>query len=57
VAVRYPPGLRVFSKRLRATGTAATVALTADRRTLLTILHAMGQHHTPWQPEEVLNAS
>jgi len=25
-------------------------------RTLLTILHAMGQHYTPWQPEEVLNA-
>jgi hypothetical protein len=29
------------------------VALVACMRQLLTILHAMGKHQTPWQPQEV----
>jgi transposase len=53
VAVRYNPGLNAFYNRLRAAGKAATVALTACMRKLLTILHAMVTHQTPWQPQEV----
>jgi len=52
VAVRYNPGLTAFSQRLRAAGQVAKVALTACRRTRLTILKAMVQHQTPWQPQE-----
>jgi transposase len=56
VAVRYNPVLKAFYERLRATGKAAKVALTACMRKLLTILNAMVQHHAPWQPEEVRSA-
>ena len=56
VAVRYNPVLPVFSKRLRAAGQAAQVALTACMRTLLTLLHAMVQPQPPWQPREVPSA-
>ena len=51
-AVRYNPVLKPFYERLRAAGKAAKVALTACMRKLLTILHAMVNHHTPWQPQE-----
>jgi transposase len=53
VAVRYKPGLKVFSERLRAKGQAAKVALTACRRTLLTLLNAMAKHQKPWHGQEV----
>jgi transposase len=53
VAVRYNPVLKTFYERLRAAGKAAKVALTACMRKLLTILHAMVKHHTPWQPQEL----
>jgi transposase len=56
VAVRYHPVFNAFDERLRATGKAAKVALTACMRKLLTILNAMVKHHTPWQPEEVPSA-
>jgi hypothetical protein len=49
-------GYIIFYERLRATGKAAKVALTACMRKLLTILNAMVQHHTPWQVQEVPNA-
>jgi transposase len=52
VAVRDHPVLNTFDERLRATGKAAKVALTACMRKLLTILHAMVKHHTPWHPQE-----
>jgi transposase len=56
VAVRYNPVLKAFYERLRATGKAAKVALTACMRKLLTILNAMVKHHTAWQPQEVPSA-
>lgn len=56
VAVRYNPVLKGFYERLRASGKAAKVALTACMRKLLTILTAMVKHQTPWQPEEVPSA-
>jgi transposase len=56
VAVRYTPGLKGLYERLRATGKAAKVALTACMRKRLTILKAMVKHQTPWQPEEVPSA-
>jgi transposase len=56
VAVRYNPVFKAFYERLRATGKAAKVALTACMRKLLTILNAMVKHHAPWQPEEVRSA-
>ena len=56
VAVRYNPVLKAFYERLRATGKAAKVALTACMRKLLTILNAMVKHQTPWQPREVPSA-
>jgi len=52
VAVRDNPGLKTLYERLRAAGKAAKVALTACMRKLLTILHALVKHHTPWQPQE-----
>jgi len=51
VAVRYNPVLKAFYQRLRAAGKLAKVALTACMRKLLTILHAMVKHQTPWQPQ------
>ena len=56
-AVQDNPVRKVFSERLRTAGKAATVALTAGRRTLLTILNAMVKHQTRWQPQEVRSAS
>jgi transposase len=53
VAVRYNPVLKACYERLRASGQAAKVALTACMRKLLTILNAMVKHHTPWQPKAV----
>jgi len=56
VAVRDYPVLKAFVERLRITGKAAKVALTACLRKLLAILNAMVTHHTPWQPQEVPSA-
>jgi transposase len=56
VAVRYNPVLKAFYERLRAQGKAATLALTACMRKLLTILNAMVKHHKPWQVQEVPSA-
>jgi transposase len=56
VAVRSHPRLQAFYARLRTAGKAATVALTACRRKLLTILNALMPHHASWPPEEVLSA-
>jgi transposase len=53
VAVRDHPGRKTFYERVRAAGKAAKVALVACMRKLLTILHAMVTHQTPWQPREV----
>ena len=50
VAARHNPILRTFYARLCAAGKPKKVALTACMRKLLTILNAMLQHHTPWQP-------
>jgi transposase len=52
VAVRYNPVLKAFSQRLRAAGKRAKVALIACMRTLLTMLNALVNHQTPWQPQE-----
>lgn len=51
VASRFNPVIRTFSQRLRATGKAKKVVLTACMRKLLTILNAMLKHRTPWQQE------
>jgi len=48
-AVRHNPVLKVFYERLRASGKAAKVALTASMRKLLTILNVMIKHRTRWQ--------
>jgi transposase len=56
VAVRDNPVLRAFYKRLCSAGKAKKVALTACRRKLLTILHAMVKHHNPWHVQEVPSA-
>ena len=48
-AVRHNPVLKAFYERLRSVGKAPKVALTACMRQLLTILHAMLKHRTPWQ--------
>ena len=56
VAVRYHAGLKVCYERVRAAGKPAKVALAACMRKRLTILNAMVNHHTPWQPQEVLGA-
>ena len=56
VAVRSHPVRKAFYARLRATGKAAQVALTACMRTLLTILKAMVKPQTPGQPREVPSA-
>lgn len=53
VAVRHNPVLNACYERFVAAGKAKQVALIACMRTLLTILNAMVQHHTPWQPREV----
>jgi transposase len=43
-AVRHNPVLKAFYERMRATGKAAKVALTASMRKLLTIFNAMIKH-------------
>jgi transposase len=53
VAIRYNAVRKRFYERLRAAGKVAQVALTAGMRKLLTILHAMAKHHTPWHVQEV----
>jgi transposase len=50
VATRCNPVLRAFSQRLCAAGKAKTVALTACRRTLVTMLNAMITPRSPWEP-------
>jgi len=57
VAFRYHPVIKAFYERRRDRGKAAKVALTACMRQLLTILNAMVKHYTPWQVQEVPNAS
>src|SRR5437016_7646185 len=53
VATRFNPQIKVFYERLLAAGKVKKVALTACMHKLLTILHAMLKHRTPWQPQEV----
>jgi len=48
-AVRHHPVLKAFDARWRSVGTAPKVARTACRRQVLTMLHAMRKHRTPWQ--------
>lgn len=50
VAVRHNPVLRACYERLLARGKPQKVALTACMHKLLTILHALRQHHPSWQP-------
>jgi transposase len=52
VAVRDNPVLQVFYERLRAAGQVAQGAVPACRHKLLTLLNAMVQQQTPWQPQE-----
>lgn len=54
--VRHNPVLQAFSTRLYAAGKAKKVALIACMRTLRTILNAMVQHQTMWNPQEVPSA-
>lgn len=56
VAVRYQAVLTGFYERLRAAGKTAKVARATGMRQLVTILNAMVNHHTPWQPREVFGA-
>jgi transposase len=53
VATRFNPQLKAFYQRLLAAGKVKKVALTACMHKLLTILHAMLKHRTPWPPQEV----
>jgi transposase len=55
VATRCNPQITAFYERLLAAGTVKKVALTACMHQFLTILNAMLQHRTPWQPQEVQN--
>ena len=48
--VRHNSVLRTFYTRLLARGKPKKGALIACMHKLLTILHAMLRHHTPWQP-------
>jgi transposase len=50
VGVRHNPVLRAFYQQLLARGKPKKVALIACMHKLLTILHAVLQHHTPWRP-------
>jgi transposase len=50
VASRYNPVIRAFFDRLLQAVKPKKVALTACMRKLLTILNAMLQHHTAWNP-------
>ena len=53
VATRSNPVSKAFYQRLLAAGKLKTVALTACRHKLWTIMHAMVRERTPWQPREV----
>jgi transposase len=53
VATRCNPPITALYQRLLAAGTGKKVALTACMRKFLTMLNAMLQHRTPWQPQEV----
>ena len=55
VATRFNPQINVFDERLLSAGQVKKVALTGCRHKLVTILNAMLQHRTPWQPQEVQN--
>jgi transposase len=55
VATRCNPQSKVFYERRLTAGQGKKVALTACRHTRWTMLHAMLQHRTPWQPQEVQN--
>jgi transposase len=55
VATRDNPQSKAFYARLLAAGKVKKVALTACMHKLLTMLHAMLKHRTPWQPQEVQN--
>jgi transposase len=48
-AGRDNPVLKAFYARLRSVGNAPQVARTACMRQLLTMLHALLNHRTPWQ--------
>ena len=50
VGVRHNPVLRAFYQQLLARGKPKKVALIACMHKLLTILHAVLRHHTPWRP-------
>jgi len=50
VGVRHNPVLRTFYQQLLARGKPKKVALIACMQKLLTILHAVLKHHTPWRP-------
>ena len=50
VATRCNPVLRAFYRRLLHAGKTKKVALIATMHKLLTVLHAMIKHDTPWQP-------
>ena len=50
VAVRWNPVLHTFYTRLLATGKPKKVALVACMHKLLTLLHALLAHRTPWNP-------
>jgi transposase len=50
VGVRHNPVRRAFYQQLLARGKPQQVALIACRHKLLTSLHAVLRHHTPWRP-------
>jgi transposase len=50
VAIRHNPVMRAFSTRLLAAGKTKQGALTACRRTWLTILKALVTSQAPWPP-------
>jgi len=50
VASRHNPVIRAFYQRLRASGKAKKLALTAAMRKLLVILNAMLRDGTTWNP-------
>jgi len=49
-AVRFNPVIRQFYERLRNSGKAPKVALTACMRKLLVVLNAIVRNQRPWQP-------
>lgn len=48
-AMRYNPAIRAFAERLKATGKAAKIVITACMRKLLVILNSMLRSETPWR--------